>query len=243
MCKKIPPLEKTKHTNQNPPTKPSPNPPEALRVREGVPTLTLLTSGKPSISKENGRKRCRKRCNARILRIRKALNIIFHCAMLWGFGGGVQEERGQSRRSCLQECADMVKRLNDQHRSATELQQSDANARLQKMQREVCRFLGLLLNLEVGDAPLIEKASSAQVLLGRHLVGVWIGGAWNGQFPICRSPSFIFQRPKLAGKSLKFRRKSIFAKFQAVGGSSPLPSHPEHQRTFPHLWLEGFSSK
>ena len=41
---------------------------------------------------------------------------------------------------------------------------------------------------------------------GRHLVGVWIGGVWNGHFP--ESEKIIFRRPKFPGKSLKFRRKS-----------------------------------
>ena len=48
--------------------------------------------------------------------------------------------------------------------------------------------------------------------LGRQLVGVWIGGVWNGHFPESET---IFQRPKFAGKSPKFCRKRDFAKFQA----------------------------
>ena len=48
------------------------------------------------------------------------------------------------------------------------------------------------------------------VVFGRHLVGVWIGGVWNRHFP--ESEKYIFQRPKFAGKSPKFRRKSDFCK-------------------------------
>ena len=32
--------------------------------------------------------------------------------------------------------------------------------------------------------------------IGRHLVGVWIGGAWNGHFQSLKN---IFQRPKFPG--------------------------------------------
>ena len=67
--------------------------------------------------------------------------------------------------------------------------------------------------------------------VGRHLVGVWIGGVWNRHF---QSPKNIIQRPKFAGKSpssaaeravfVKFRLRNL--KIQIDTFSSATDSHP-----------------
>ena len=48
-------------------------------------------------------------------------------------------------------------------------------------------------------------------LLGRHSVGVWIGGVWNDHFP--QSEKY-FSGPKFSQKFLRFRR-AMFVKCQA----------------------------
>ena len=90
----------------------------------------------------------------------------------------------------------------------------------------------------------------SQVLLsrGRHSVGVWICGVWNGHF---QSPINILQRPNFAGKSLEFRRKATFAKCQAlrfeISETEKLqlhtPSHsipPPDSLLFSCFWLRVF---
>ena len=44
-------------------------------------------------------------------------------------------------------------------------------------------------------------------IFGRHLVGVWIGGVWNGHFPESEK---YFSEAEFPGESLKFRRQSDF---------------------------------
>ena len=56
-----------------------------------------------------------------------------------------------------------------------------------------------------------QKIRKSQIR--RHLVGVWIGGVWNGHFP--ESKKNIFQSPNYPGKSLNSAERAIFAKFQA----------------------------
>ena len=68
--------------------------------------------------------------------------------------------------------------------------------------------------------PKIESRLQLR-LIGRHLVGIWIGGVWNGHFPV---PKSIFQRPKLTGTSPKFRRKGDFGQ---ISGSEIENSEPE----------------
>ena len=65
---------------------------------------------------------------------------------------------------------------------------------------------------------------------GRHSVGVWIGGVWNGQFPESEN---IFQRPNFPGESLKFRRKSDFAKFQAPKFENSEPEKTTSRNSIP----------
>ena len=49
--------------------------------------------------------------------------------------------------------------------------------------------------------------------LGRHLVGVWIGGVWNGHFP--ESEKFFFRDGNFQENALNSAERAIFAKFQA----------------------------
>ena len=52
-----------------------------------------------------------------------------------------------------------------------------------------------------------SQAYQRESNIGQDLVGVGIGGVWNGHFPESEN---IFQRPIFLGKSLKFCRKSDF---------------------------------
>ena len=74
--------------------------------------------------------------------------------------------------------------------------------------------------------------------IGRHLVGVWIGGVWNGHFPD-QNPKNNFQSPKFAGIFLpNFRLRNL--KIQGPKDASPYhqPFHtptrlpPRHESRF-----------
>ena len=51
-----------------------------------------------------------------------------------------------------------------------------------------------------------------ETVVGRHLIGVWIGGIWNGHFP--ESEKYL-SGPEFSRKIPEMPQKAIFAKFQA----------------------------
>ena len=53
-----------------------------------------------------------------------------------------------------------------------------------------------------------EFAEQVGPSIGRHLVGVWIGGAWNGHFPESET---YFSEAKISSKILEFPQKERFS--------------------------------
>ena len=110
---------------------------------------------------------------------------------------------------------------------AISIRNEKAPQRVSKFWSRISRggYPGGRLGKNFGQA--LEILEKKQAFLGRHSVGVWIGGVWNGRF---QSPK-IFLRGRSFQENLQnFAERAIFCQ---ISGSGFQISEPE-KNAIPH---------